>query len=235
MMDRKAAARSSRSSTPATTSTPRRSCCANPTARRRKSPRRSPRSSACCAPPAPPPLAVSRSEAERLRFWSGRKNAFPAAGRISPDYYCMDGTIPRKNARADAQGHRADGAHIRAAVHERVSRRRRQPAPADPVRRQPRGDWRARRPLRRRDPRAVRAAGRHHHRRARRRGGEDQFDVRAVLAGRARGVLRRQARLRSARAAQSRQGHPDAGALRRVWPACTCDRGRLPHPELPRF
>jgi len=41
-------------------------------------------------------LAVSQNEAERLRFWSGRKNAFPAAGRISPDYYCMDGTIPRK-------------------------------------------------------------------------------------------------------------------------------------------
>ena len=42
-------------------------------------------------------IAVSRDEAERLRFWSGRKNAFPAAGRISPDYYCMDGTIPRKH------------------------------------------------------------------------------------------------------------------------------------------
>jgi glycolate oxidase len=41
-------------------------------------------------------LRVSRDEAERLRFWSGRKAAFPAVGRISPDYYCMDGTIPRK-------------------------------------------------------------------------------------------------------------------------------------------
>ncbi len=41
-------------------------------------------------------LAVSRDEAERLRFWSGRKNAFPASGRISPDYMCMDSTIPRK-------------------------------------------------------------------------------------------------------------------------------------------
>jgi glycolate oxidase len=41
-------------------------------------------------------LAVSRDEAERLRFWSGRKNAFPAAGRAAPAYYCMDGTIPRK-------------------------------------------------------------------------------------------------------------------------------------------
>jgi glycolate oxidase len=42
-------------------------------------------------------LSVSQDEAERLRFWSGRKNAFPAVGRISPDYYCMDGTIPRKH------------------------------------------------------------------------------------------------------------------------------------------
>lgn len=41
-------------------------------------------------------IAVSQTDAERARFWSGRKNAFPAAGRISPDYYCMDGTIPRK-------------------------------------------------------------------------------------------------------------------------------------------
>jgi len=41
-------------------------------------------------------MSVSRDEAERLRFWSGRKAAFPAMGRISPDYYCMDGTIPRK-------------------------------------------------------------------------------------------------------------------------------------------
>ena len=41
-------------------------------------------------------LAVSENEAQRLKFWSGRKNAFPASGRISPDYMCMDSTIPRK-------------------------------------------------------------------------------------------------------------------------------------------
>jgi len=41
-------------------------------------------------------VRVSRDEAERVRFWAGRKAAFPAAGRVSPDYYCMDGTIPRK-------------------------------------------------------------------------------------------------------------------------------------------
>jgi glycolate oxidase len=40
-------------------------------------------------------LQASNSEAERLSFWAGRKAAFPAVGRISPDYYCMDGTIPR--------------------------------------------------------------------------------------------------------------------------------------------
>lgn len=41
-------------------------------------------------------LRVSQSEQERALFWAGRKSAFPAAGRISPDYLCMDGTIPRK-------------------------------------------------------------------------------------------------------------------------------------------
>ena len=41
-------------------------------------------------------IRVSQDEAERLKFWAGRKAAFPAAGRISADYYCMDGTIPRK-------------------------------------------------------------------------------------------------------------------------------------------
>jgi glycolate oxidase len=41
-------------------------------------------------------ISVSRDETERMKFWSGRKNAFPASGRISPDYMCMDSTIPRK-------------------------------------------------------------------------------------------------------------------------------------------
>jgi glycolate oxidase len=41
-------------------------------------------------------IRVSKDERERLLLWSGRKAAFPAVGRITPDYYCMDGTIPRK-------------------------------------------------------------------------------------------------------------------------------------------
>jgi len=42
-------------------------------------------------------IRTSNNETERLKFWAGRKAAFPAAGRVSPDYYCMDGTIPRKH------------------------------------------------------------------------------------------------------------------------------------------
>jgi glycolate dehydrogenase FAD-linked subunit len=42
-------------------------------------------------------VRTARDDSERQRFWAGRKAAFPAVGRISPDYYCMDGTIPRKH------------------------------------------------------------------------------------------------------------------------------------------
>ena len=50
---------------------------------------------------------ASTSDAERLAFWAGRKAAFPAVGRISPDYYCMDGTIPRKELPRVLAGMRA--------------------------------------------------------------------------------------------------------------------------------
>jgi len=40
---------------------------------------------------------VAKDDTERAMFWKGRKSAFPAVGRISPDYYCMDGTIPRRH------------------------------------------------------------------------------------------------------------------------------------------
>ncbi|MBI3937011.1 MAG: FAD-binding protein [Betaproteobacteria bacterium] len=49
-------------------------------------------------------MRTSRDEAERLRFWAGRKAAFPAVGRLTPDYYCMDGTIPRKRLGEVLQG-----------------------------------------------------------------------------------------------------------------------------------
>ena len=53
-------------------------------------------------------VRVSEDEAERQRFWAGRKAAFPAVGKISPDYYCMDGTIPRAPAALRAQAHARD-------------------------------------------------------------------------------------------------------------------------------
>lgn len=49
---------------------------------------------------------ISNSDAERLTFWAGRKAAFPAVGRLSPDYFCMDGTIPRKELPAVLAGMR---------------------------------------------------------------------------------------------------------------------------------
>ena len=49
-------------------------------------------------------LRISESEEQRLTFWAGRKAAFPAVGRISPDYYCVDGTIPRKRLSDVLQG-----------------------------------------------------------------------------------------------------------------------------------
>jgi len=49
-------------------------------------------------------VRTAKDDAERMRFWAGRKNAFPAVGRLSPDYYCMDGTIPRKQLPKVLQG-----------------------------------------------------------------------------------------------------------------------------------
>jgi len=49
-------------------------------------------------------ISQAKDDAERALFWAGRKNAFPAVGRISPDYYCMDGTIPRRELPKVLQG-----------------------------------------------------------------------------------------------------------------------------------
>ncbi len=131
-------------------------------------------------------IEASENEAQRLRFWSGRKNAFPASGRISPDYMCMDSTIPRKRLadmliaigemetkyglRCVNVFHAGDGN-----LHPLILFDANDADAAAP-----------RRGVRRRDPRAERGDGRHRHRRARRRRREAVVDVRAVLAGRAR-------------------------------------------------
>ena len=130
-------------------------------------------------------IEASENEAQRLRFWSGRKNAFPASGRISPDYMCMDSTIPSKRladmliaiaAMETKHGlrcvnvfHAGDGN-----LHPLILFDANDADAAAP-----------RRGVRRRDPRAERRDGRHRHRRARRRRREAVVDVRPVLAGRA--------------------------------------------------
>ena len=95
---------------------------------------------------------ISTSETERNLFWAGRKAAFPAVGRISPDYLCMDGTIPRGALPKALARIRDLSAEIRSARRQRVSRRRRQSASPDPLRcQQARRDG-AGRSLRRRHP-----------------------------------------------------------------------------------
>jgi glycolate oxidase len=78
-------------------------------------------------------IQVSRNEIERLAIWSGRKNAFPAAAQMAPDYYCMDGTVPRRYISTLLRSIAAMEEQIRLAMHQCVSRGRRQYAPADSV------------------------------------------------------------------------------------------------------
>src|SRR5690349_11371057 len=61
-------------------------------------------------------IRASRDDPERLAFWSGRKSAFPAVGRLSPDYYCMDGTIPRARLAEVLNRMRGLSEHYRLAV-----------------------------------------------------------------------------------------------------------------------
>jgi glycolate oxidase len=61
-------------------------------------------------------LRTAQTDAERLKFWAGRKAAFPAVGRLAPDYYCMDGTIPRKRLPQVLRGIQTFSEHFGLAV-----------------------------------------------------------------------------------------------------------------------
>ena len=84
-------------------------------------------------------LQISNSEDERLLFWAGRKAAFPAVGRISPDYLCMDGTIPRGKLPEALTRIRSLSEKHGLARCQRIPCRRRQSASLDPLRRQQAG------------------------------------------------------------------------------------------------
>ena len=178
---------------------------------------------------------VSNSEEERLLFWAGRKAAFPAVGRISPDYYCMDGTIPRAQLPLVLHRMQEIVGEIRLARRQRVSCRRRQSASADPLRRQQAGRARARRAIRRRYFAAVRRGRRRAHRRARRRRRKARSDAGDVFG-------------RSISTSSSGSNAPSttracsipARCFRRCTAApnsaaCTCMPGRVAFPDIPRF
>jgi FAD/FMN-containing dehydrogenase len=112
---------------------------------------------------------VSNSEDERVLFWAGRKAAFPAVGRISPDYYCMDGTIPRAKLPLVLKRIRELSEHYGLRVANVFHAGDGNLHPLIPLRRQ--HAWRAGedRGIRRRDSEALRRSGRRADRRARRR------------------------------------------------------------------
>ena len=92
-----------------------------------------------------------QSEEERLLFWAGRKAAFPAVGRISPDYLCMDGTIPR-GALPQALARIRELGEVWPRRRQRLPCRRRQSSSADPLRCQQAGRDGQGRGVRRRHP-----------------------------------------------------------------------------------
>ena len=88
-------------------------------------------------------VRVARDEAERQLFWKTRKAAFPAMGRISPNYFVQDGVIPRTRLPEVLERIERAGGRVRAEGGQRLPRRRRQPAPARLLRRRGRGRGRA--------------------------------------------------------------------------------------------
>ena len=131
-------------------------------------------------------VRVARDEADRLRIWKGRKSAFSAVGRLSPDYLVNDGVVPRGKLGAGAGRDRAAERCVQHARRQRLSRRRRQPAPADPLQRPRAGRVRAGRAARGRYPGALRQFRRLHHRRARHRRGEARLPAEDVQRARHR-------------------------------------------------
>ena len=160
------------------------------------------------------------SEEERLLFWAGRKAAFPAVGRISPDYYCMDGTIPRAKLplvlhrmkemsekyglRVANVFHAGDGN-----LHPLILYDANKPGELDRAE-----------AIRRRNTEALRRGRRRADRRARRRRREARPDAGDVLRNRSQRAAARQMRLRPQGPAQSRQGIPDSCTAAPNWAAC---------------
>jgi hypothetical protein len=158
----------------------------------------------------------------------------PGLGAHQPRLHVHGLDHPAQAPGRHPAGHPGDGEEVPAALLQRLPRRRRQPAPADPVRCQRPGPAAPLRALRRRHPGDQRGHGRHGHRRARRGRGKAQLHVRAVQPRGAGPDVRPQGRLRPGRPAQPRQGAAHAAPLRRIRPHA-CEEGPAALPELERF
>ena len=130
-------------------------------------------------------IAVSRDEAERLQLLERPQERVPRLGPHQPRLHVHGLDDPAQAAGRHPAGDPGDGEEVRPALRQRVPCRRRQPAPADPVRRQRCRPAAPLRTVRRRHPGDQCRDGRHRHRRARRGRGEAQLDVRAVQRRRA--------------------------------------------------
>ena len=161
---------------------------------------------AICERHDPISLKVSQSAEESLAIWKGRKGAFGAIGRISPDYLCMDGVIPTSRLSEVLRRIGEMSAGVRPAGGQHLPCRRRQSAPADHVRRQrcrelPQGGK-----LRRRHPAALRRGGWLPHGRTRRGRREAGADAGAVHRAGAGPAAAHQVGVRPRLAAQCEQG-----------------------------
>ena len=191
---------------------------------------------------------LATDPADRALIWKGRKSAFAAVGRISPDYIVQDGVIPRTALPEVLKAIAELSRRLRRPGGQRLPRRRRQPAPAGALRRRGRGRGRGGREGERRDPRPLHRARRLDHRRARRRHG--QVEVHAADVQRrgprhhAAGPLRVRPASRSPTPARSSRPRgcaarcPDARraptrSRKPVWRRCS-DGRRHPRPDGPR-
>ncbi len=161
-------------------------------------------------------IRTARDAAERALLWLGRKGAFAAMGRVSPDYYVQDGVVPRTKLPGGAAPHRRAVRGARPPGRERLPRGRRQPPSRSSSTTPPwRVEYERAKALADADPRRVRRGRRLAHGRARDRRRQGVRDAVDVLRARPRGLRARPPRVRPGRPREPRQGDPHAAPLRR--------------------
>ena len=180
-------------------------------------------------------IRIASDPADRYAVWRGRKAAFAAMGRISPDYYVQDGVVPRTKLPAVLRAIDELVSHPRAARRQRLPRRRRQPASARALRQPRRRRGGARRGAVAADPGDLHRRRRLDHGRARRRRRQGVRDAADVQRGGSRRHAAAAQGVRPARAREPGQALPDATPVRRgagALPDAPAREGRACRPLL---